>query len=58
MKLNPLQEALVPHVSEQEYQKMLAEAKFLEAENARLKDRVNHLESEIATHAFGGWKIH
>jgi hypothetical protein len=57
-ELNPLQEAIIPHLGKVEYQQLVAEIEELENENIGLKQRVDHLERQIATHAFGGWQTH
>lgn len=61
--LNPLQEALLAHVSKEEHLAAQSEdhpgkPSDLEVENAQLRARVAYLEMQIATHAFGGWQLH
>ncbi|MEH6584241.1 MAG: hypothetical protein V7754_20080 [Halioglobus sp.] len=65
MELNRIQEALVAHLSAGEYQQMLddhartlGDTQALITENSALRDRVEYLEREITTHAFGGWVLH
>jgi hypothetical protein len=56
--LNPLQEALIPHINKATFQAICEETEELVIENAELKARVDFLERQIATHAFGGWQTH
>jgi hypothetical protein len=65
MKLNQVQEALLAHLSQSEFQQILAEqentsavAEALRSENKTLKSRVEYLEQQITTNAFGGWQVH
>jgi cell division protein FtsB len=58
MNLNALQEALIPHLGAGTYQKMVEDARELEAENLKLRARIEHLERQIATHAFAGYQLH
>lgn len=58
IKLNPIQEALIPHISKAEYVVLCEEAEELMIENVELRERVEHLEREITTHAYGGWRLH
>ena len=57
-QLNPIQEAVIPHISKAEYQAMCDETEELIIENLGLKDRIDYLERRTATHAFGGWQLH
>ena len=57
-KLNPIQEAILPHIRKAKYEAVCEEAEGLMVENEALKGRVEYLELQIATHAYGGWKIH
>ena len=52
------QEAGLSHVSEEEYLQIIEGARQLAAENQKLKERIDHLENQIVTHAFGGWQTH
>ena len=58
MNLNALQEALIPHLGSETYQKMVVDARELAVENTRLKKRLQHLEQQIATNAFAGYQLH
>ncbi|MEH6590210.1 MAG: hypothetical protein V7746_08145 [Halioglobus sp.] len=65
MKLNPVQKALLAHFKHSDFAQILNEHKeapavtqALRTENQVLKDRVEYLEQQIATNAFGGWQIH
>ena len=58
MNLNALQEALIPHLGAGTYQKMVEDARELAAENTRLKNRIEHLEQQMATNAFAGYQLH
>lgn len=52
------QETGLSHVSEEEYLQIIEGARQLAAENQKLKERIDHLENQIVTHAFGGWQTH
>ena len=56
--LNPIQEALIPHINKATFQAICEETEELVTENAELKARVDFLERQIATYAFGGWQTH
>ena len=56
--LNKTLETAIDHPSETDYRKLWVETVATMAENTALKRRVELLEREIATHAFGGWQIH
>lgn len=56
--LNPIQEAIIPHISKAEFQAVCDEMEELAGQNLELKERINFLEQQIATHAFGGWQLH
>jgi polyhydroxyalkanoate synthesis regulator phasin len=65
MKLNPVQEALLAHFKQSDFEQTLDEygetpavTLALRTENDALKARVEYLEQQIATNAFGGWQIH
>ena len=45
-------------VNEEEYLEIIEGARQLAAENLRLKERIDLLEHQIVTHAFGGWQTH
>jgi hypothetical protein len=45
-------------VNEEEYLQILEGARQLAAENLKLKERIDLLEHQIVTHAFGGWQTH
>jgi hypothetical protein len=53
-----LQESFSPPISKAQYLALCAEAEALMIENKELKERVAHLELQIATHAYGGWQLH
>jgi hypothetical protein len=57
-QLNPIQEAILPHIRKAKYEAVCDEAEDLMVENELLKERVQYLEIQIATHVFGGWKTH
>jgi hypothetical protein len=57
-KLNPIQEAIIPHISKAEFQAVCDEMEELVCQNVELKERINFLEGQITTHAFGGWQLH
>jgi len=52
------QETGLSHVSEEEYLQVIAGARQLAVENEKLKERIDHLEHQIVTNAFGGWQTH
>ena len=56
--LNKTLETAIDHPSKTDYRKLWVEAVETMAENTALKRRVEFLEREIATHAFGGWQLH
>ena len=57
-KQNPIQDAIIQHISKAEFQAICDEREELVCQNAELKERINFLEGRIATHAFGGWQVH
>jgi hypothetical protein len=57
-KLNPIQEAIITHISKAEFQAVCDEMEELVCQNVELKERINFLEGQITTHAFGGWQLH
>ena len=57
-ELNPLQQALIPHLGAEVYLKMRDDSNTLAAENQMLKDRIDHLERQITTQMSGGWQLH
>ena len=57
-KLNPIQVALIPHVSKAQFQAICDETEELMSENLGLKERIDYLERQIATHAYGDWQLH
>jgi hypothetical protein len=57
-KLNPIQDAIIPHISKAEFQAICDETEELVCKNVELKERIDFLEGQIATHAFGGWQVH
>ena len=56
--LNPIQEALIPHINKATFQAICHETEELVIENTQLKARIDFLERQIATHTFGGWQTH
>lgn len=57
-ELNPLQQALIPHLGAEVYLKMRDDSNTLAAQNRMLKDRIDYLERQIATQISGGWELH
>lgn len=57
-ELNPLQQALIPHLGTEVYLKMRDNSNTLATENRILKDRIDRLERQIATNTSGGWQLH
>ena len=45
--LNALQEALIPHLGIEVYQKMQGDVNKFAQESGRLKERINHLEQQM-----------
>jgi hypothetical protein len=57
-RLNQTQKSTQADPSKQQYRKLWVEAVEQMAENTELRKRVDFLERQIATNAFGGWKLH
>ena len=58
VELDPTQGVLIRYVSKEEYQAICDETDALMIENEELRERIDYLERQIATHAFGGWQVH
>ena len=57
-QLNQAQENPHSAPSKEQYRKLWIEAMEQMAENTELKKRIDFLERQIATNAFGGWQLH
>ncbi len=49
---------ITPDPDEQDYRKLWVTAVEQMLENSALKERIEHLEREIAVNTFAGWSVH
>jgi ribosomal protein S13 len=50
--------AVLPYLDEEDFEQMRVETEKLVVENEMLRKRIAHLERQIVTHAWAGWKLH
>jgi hypothetical protein len=51
-------EAILPYLDKEDFEQMCIDTRQLVAENERLRKRIAHLERQIVTHGWAGWKLH
>lgn len=58
MEAKMLHEALLPLLDEEDFEQMRIDTRQLVVENERLRKRIAHLERQIVTHGWAGFKLH
>jgi hypothetical protein len=53
-----LNEAVLPYLDAEDFEQMRIDTRKLVVENEKLRKRIAHLERQIVTHAWAGWKLH
>jgi PHD/YefM family antitoxin component YafN of YafNO toxin-antitoxin module len=51
-------EAVRPYLDEEDFEQMRIETRQLVVENEELRRRIAHLERQIVTHGWAGFKLH
>jgi hypothetical protein len=47
-----------PYLDDEDFEQMRVDTEKLVVENERLRRRIAHLEHQMITHAWAGWKLH
>ena len=56
--MNQTDQVIEPDTNDLDYRKLWVTAVEQMLENSRLKERIEHLEREIAVNTFAGWSVH
>ncbi len=50
--------AVLPHLDDEDFEQMRVDTRKLVVENELLRRRIAHLERQIVTYGWAGWKLH